>query len=100
MTFYEMKHGMSCGESYDYLGQCSESDAEYVDIEAFNELKKMMPRWIPVSERLPISGVFELVYSDKDGYDIAQFYDGDFCNQSDAIIHATHWMPIPKGPIG
>jgi len=104
MTFYEMKHGMSCGSSYDYLGHCSESDAEYVDIAAFNELKKMLPRWIPVSEGLPDQYESVLVYDDEYvllGYhDSYRWFIGDD-NITNGITHwITHWMKLPKGPVG
>lgn len=71
------------------------------------EIEKMMPRWIPVSERLPdegqmvdittihgvrMTGMETIVRSDG-----AMQFGDDECTYY--ACQVTHWMPIMKGPI-
>lgn len=56
-----------------------------------------IPRWIPVSERLPKDGVYVLVnIRDNDG-DEYQALLSCFCGEFD-VIQPTHWMPLPDAP--
>ena len=70
------------------------------------EIEKMMPRWIPVSERLPEDGQrvdvqtkdgrrFTDVFVNKTTYKGWRWDNHDYSVQFDSVIY---WMPIPKGP--
>lgn len=58
------------------------------------------PRWIPVTERLPESGVPTLICGD--GNVVEQgFFDDEHGYWYDGRGYRTfvhHWMPLPKGP--
>ena len=62
-------------------------------------LKEQIPKWIPVTERLPEKYVSVWTYSKfgmlQDEY-IGE-YDGEnyFARQT---THVTHWMPLPQPP--
>ena len=65
------------------------SDACILAVEAIREQEER--RWIPVTERLPESGVVVLVYGKFDGVCV-DYYDGyAFC-----YCGITHWMPMPE----
>ena len=74
--------------------------------DAIEELSK--PRWIPVTERLPDTGVDVLVKFPHNmavaSIDIGEWVvnSGDgWCtdiNLAGGEKNPTHWMPLPKGP--
>lgn len=65
-----------------------------------------MPKWIPVTERLPEEKVncivhYKHAYCDNDDYWAIGicFYDGKKF-QMDWTYKVTHWMPLPEPPKG
>ena len=65
--------------------------------DAIEELSK--PRWIPVTERLPETYTWVLVFSENHKVGFDAFYDG--ARWKNAVMNSvivTHWMPLPKGP--
>ena len=72
------------------------AEANQIAQKRIDELEAQLPRWIPVSERLP-DDCYEPVLT-IDG-------DGDMCTRrrhkySWAIRGVTHWMPLPEPPKG
>lgn len=73
-------------------------------------LRGQLPRWIPVTERLPEYGVRVLATDMYEGDDYTEIRtreeypdDADGCWYNEwgrwyAIDDATHWMPLPKTP--
>jgi len=73
-------------------------------------LRGQLPRWIPVTERLPEYGVRVLATDMYEGDDYTGIRtreeypdDTDGCWYDEmgrwyAIDDATHWMPLPKAP--
>ena len=72
------------------------------------ELQASMPRWIPVTERLPEEGVVVLAFLPKQG-DVEggvyaamlsglQTLKGTFSTSFGFGFEATHWMPLPAPP--
>jgi hypothetical protein len=73
------------------------------------EIEKMMPRWIPVSERLPDEGQGVDVWGNEQSIRSAEFKNGKFFQwvgyhddgyDLEIAFTVTHWMPIMKGPMG
>ena len=74
------------------------------------DLRAQVPRWIPVTERLPEYGVRVLATDMYEGDDYTGIRtreeypdDADGCWYDEmgrwyAIDDATHWMPLPKAP--
>lgn len=72
------------------------------------EIEEQKPRWIPVSERLPKTGVDVLVKFPQNmavaSIDIGEWVvnSGDgWCtdiNLAGGEKNPTHWMPLPQGP--
>lgn len=72
-----------------------------------------IPKWIPVSERLPsfeayagndefvfviafgALGIGEYIYSSRIGWSKADFHASD---EEDYDYNVTHWMPLPDAP--
>lgn len=50
-----------------------------------------IPRWIPVSERLPDKGECLVVHGDGTVHPASVVFPEDF-------KHCTHWMPLPNPP--
>lgn len=57
-----------------------------------DDLAALMPRWIPVTERLPEAGVYVLAYSADDGYMCVE------ARHKFSVFQITHWMPLPQPP--
>ena len=70
--------------------------------EAAQEYKAEMPRWIPVTERLPEDTTEVLVCSGIFApFTEVAFYDGLWYSAWDGeteIESVTHWMPLPEPP--
>ena len=79
----------------------------------YKELCAHLPKWIPVTERLPEDGELVLGYTPCDGYMfVGKCYTYKFRNETEIrweIITAmrstrtmrkkvTHWMPLPTAP--
>lgn len=74
----------------------------------FDEAIRMIPRWIPVSERLPEVGTGNVLvarsYKGKPYVDVGEFINGTaFCWGDEYAINprehiTTHWMPLPEPP--
>jgi hypothetical protein len=69
------------------------------------ELRKLVPRWIPVSERLPEIRVSVLCSSKEppgeDAVWIGQREEYDwFFPGANEMGTPTHWMPLPEPPEG
>ena len=64
-----------------------------------------LPRWIPVSERLPEAGERVLCYCRANIYEVMKMRtDGDWVHNDKVYYSAymsgfvTHWMPLPEPP--
>jgi hypothetical protein len=77
--------------------------------DAIAAVSELLPRWIPVSERLPetpsgeweIHGVCVLAWSQSNGHDTAWFERDDEYGTSwswECVSDPTHWMPLPEPP--
>jgi hypothetical protein len=76
---------------------------EYVaELELENERLRLVPRWIPVTERLPEAKTSVLAHSTESGVLLAAHWDGGWRVLSAAGIirydGVTHWMPWPAPP--
>lgn len=70
--------------------------------DAIEELSK--PRWIPVTERLPLRGDRVICFGDN-GINIVDFVCGDkwcalpwFYLDGEQETGVTHWQPLPEPP--
>jgi len=88
-----------CGAVWEY----NESDA--LTEESMRELWGKVPRWIPVSERLPEVGIRVLCAVRCKPYEHghtvgALMFHGRwvFDEQYDDATEPTHWMPLPAMP--
>lgn len=104
---YEDQNEDYCGPAIDRLAVYEGTGlapADVVDLMGNHAMAiielAMVPKWIPVSERLPRHDQ-TVVYYDGD-VDVACFWDGDFHTidqyESDIIPDVTHWMPLPEPP--
>lgn len=115
-------HCLSCSEDGD--GRCFarlmtqaadaiEERCQQVDkfAEEAARLYAKLPRWIPVTERLPEEKTYVIIlfdtiagkmagvcflYKDDEGHNCWTWLDRIGRNLHD--IQPTHWMPLPKGP--
>ena len=67
------------------------------------DIEAMMPRWIPVGERLPEAGETVLLWNYVDhrlGWlkYVASGAAYFFSTQDECNIEPTHWMPLPEPP--
>lgn len=86
--------------------------ADLIEAQAkeIEKLRGQLPRWIPVTERLPEYGVRVLATDMYEGDDYTGIRtreeypdDADGCWYDEmgrwyAIDDVTHWMPLPKAP--
>ena len=83
-----------CGSTWTY------DEGDTLTEESLQRVWAKVPRWIPVSERLPAKDLMVLVWSQSDGLHLArldlwgQWRDADE-NFGKKI---THWMPRPAPP--
>ena len=94
------------------LGDDLTEAADRIEAQAkeIEKLRGQVPRWIPVTERLPEYGVRVLATDMYEGDDYTGIWtreeykdDADGCWHDDhgwwhAIDDVTHWMPLPKVP--
>lgn len=77
--------------------------------DAIAAVSELLPRWIPVSERLPVTPFGEsechvvqvLAWSRTNGFDTAWFErDEEYGNRWtwECVSDPTHWMPLPEPP--
>ena len=70
------------------------------------DYKAMLPRWIPVTERLPEHWTSVIVHRKDGGIFICEYFDTsptDECWIDDSMnvysfYDVTHWMPLPEPP--
>lgn len=65
----------------------------------YKALCAYLPKWIPVTERLPEPYTWVLVFAEEHEVAFDAFYDG--AQWKDAILNVlgvTHWMPLPEPP--
>lgn len=67
------------------------------------DYKAMLPRWIPVTERLPEEDGMYLVHgtwsaSGRKVTDTCEFYVHDGYFRAAWNFDVTHWMPLPEPP--
>ena len=81
---------------------CDCSEAEKRMHSEIEELKEQLPRWIPVTERLPedlqrVIAYFAGVGIDEVGEAVFNKAGGWFSTEHGAW-DASHWMPMPEPP--
>lgn len=73
-------------------------------IEHIEQLETQVPKWIPVTERLPEQYEAVLIAYDDDlggkGVSMGIYFDGKLRAWSGVILpdDITHWMPLPNAP--
>jgi hypothetical protein len=87
---------------YDDPYHCVQHDDEEVWREDVSYLLTLVPRWIPVTERLPEEGERTLTAYDNIG---VNEYIGDVAGNGPTWntdecqgVWPTHWMPLPEPP--
>lgn len=69
-------------------------------IEELLQKAQQLPRWIPVTERLPEAGERVLCYCRANIYEVMKMRtDGDWVYDTNHVyMHSfvTHWMPLPS----
>lgn len=88
-----------CGYNGDKKGPLFAQAAD-----AIERLQKTIPRWIPVTERLPALGKTVLVFGGKSIYTayygerMASWFGWHKLNSKCHYCNPTHWMPLPEPP--
>lgn len=107
IKFYPVK--MFRGGTIEYNGRIIETVEECAEImnsmaKRLVEAQAKLPRWIPVSERLP-KHTQKIVICTQFEELVAEFYmdrftvvDSDGCHFDAGGV--THWMPLPERPEG
>jgi hypothetical protein len=74
------------------------------------DLEEQIPRWIPVTERMPDQGARVLFFVNRKNTNYASAYAGEYVKVFDmwaydltnekgwAGAFVTHWMPLPAPP--
>ena len=57
--------------------------------EAMEAVSQLLPRWIPVEERLPEERVEVLLHYDDGSMEVGKYL---------GLGGVTHWMPLPEPP--
>lgn len=111
----ELLMGCNCGDVNNRPGfvandECytlRQSLCERIAQQLAPEIEKMMPRWIPVGERLPDEGqVVDVITGGNVRIcDLVTIIrpDGGMQFEGDGFAcyaKVDYWMPIPKGPMG
>ena len=80
---------------------CNRYEKDYKDLCAY------LPKWIPVTERLPSYGDWVLGIGPKNGYHVCEYrgmshfvYGGDspWFSSKGKAVNITHWMPLSEPP--
>lgn len=99
-------HHLPCSEC-DYHGQDKPPCAIAVHEDALayiEQLEAQVPRWIPVTERLPENEISVIAYSKEDGHSWYAFRrGGSWWRPGEKVSvkiygEVTHWMPLPSAP--
>ena len=107
MGLKEAESTLLLGEAADAIEELQRQIDAWVEPER-KALIKSLPKWIPVTERLPEIHTNVLVM-DK-AHDMAvgsleRLWDGEvwvcpFADVEDEQVPVTHWMPLPEPPKG
>lgn len=85
-----------------YYDECAAGVSQNLidTLEYIKQLEAQVPKWIPVTERLPeVDGKYIVCTAKRSVYCTkfkAYGRGGSF--QTDINTHVTHWMPLPKAP--
>lgn len=109
-------HPEEFGDAWDFAFACQRAMHEAADAieelqaqlmysnDAAKAIAEKVPKWIPVTERLPICGDTVICFGDSE-IEIADFVMGDkwsalpwFFTDGEQETGVTHWMPLPKPP--
>lgn len=73
---------------------CNRYEKDYKDLCAY------LPKWIPVTERLPETSTWVLTYRPTIEAIWPAFLTsaGDWIDEDGIPIEITHWMPLPEPP--
>lgn len=68
--------------------------------DAIEELQSQLPKWIPVTERLPEEEKVVLCHCRANIIETLAYYDGLWQGYNGSYMKsfATHWMPLPEPP--
>lgn len=66
----------------------------YEAAEAIEQLEAALPKWIPVTERLPEKNTWVLAYGKYNDH-VVDYVD---INGLWSYGNITHWMPLPEPP--
>ena len=97
----ECTYGQVDDRDYDCYGECKTCQAEHLIANGVG----FLPKWIPVSERLPELYKSVLAYDEEDKT-VIRWYDKNGFNIVDEygytypVKTVTHWMPLPEAPKG
>ena len=101
-------HPEEFGDAWDFAFACQQAMHEAADAieelqaqlmysnDAAKAIAEKVPKWIPVTERLPMRGEKAICFG-KSGYMIGTY--GEFGWMFPCYFgNVTHWMPLPKQP--
>lgn len=91
------------------LGDDLTEAADRIEAQAkeIEKLRRKVPRWIPVEERLPelqswgaSTVVLGLIKSENEPYDLTLcvYCDNGIWSMPGRYVAITHWMPLPEPP--
>ena len=100
----ELESVFSIGDDGEYQDQCTRAAFDGWCIAWQAATKAAVPKWIPVTERLPDVGELILVYDETDFY--GHIYTIKTCERTILRMRGdvphytkvTHWMPLPAAP--